>query len=264
MNLEEVKHKMEYLKMHYTPALLAELVDEASKNKIAPLNFLENILRLEIEQREESRIATSLKVSGLPKGMHLDNFDYLFQTAIEKARIDFLASGEYIRQRENVLFFSPPGVGKTHLAAGLAVRAIELGYSVMYYTVEELLQQLKKRLDIPVVKQRGKSYIKNALVVVDELGYQVLDRQETHLFFQFISARYMKGSIIITSNRSVKDWVDIFAGDEMATTAILDSLFHKAHIFNIDGRSYRLRNFERLIKEEKREKKQKNENNIKR
>ena len=92
-------------------------------------------------------------------------------------------------------------------------------------------------------KQRGRAYVKNALVVVDEPGYQALDRTETHLFFQFVSARYMKGSTIITSNRSVRDWVHIFAQDEMATTAILDRLFHKSHIFNIDGRSYRLRNF---------------------
>jgi DNA replication protein DnaC len=83
--------------------------------------------------------------------------------------------------------------------------------------------------------------------VLDELGYQVLDRTETHLFFQFISARYMKGSIIITSNRSVRDWVHIFANDQMATTAILDRLFHKAHIFNIDGRSFRLKDFEMKI-----------------
>ena len=85
--------------------------------------------------------------------------------------------------------------------------------------------------------------MKNALVIVDELGYQALDRQETHLFFQFVSTRYLKGSTIITSNRSVKDWVHVFAGDQMATTAILDRLFHRAHLFNIDGKSYRLRDF---------------------
>ncbi len=117
-----------------------------------------------------------------------------------------------------------------------------------YYTVEELLLQLKRRSDIPVAKQRGRAYVKSALVVVDELGYQVLDRNETHLFFQFISARYMRASTMITSNRSVKDWVHIFAADEMATTAILDRLFHKAHIFNIDGRSYRLKNYNKFMK----------------
>jgi len=87
--------------------------------------------------------------------------------------------------------------------------------------VISLLQQLKRRADVPVAKQRGWAYVKTALVVVDELGYQSLDRTETHLFFQFVSARYMKGSTVITSNRSVNDWVQIFSQDEMATTAIL-------------------------------------------
>jgi DNA replication protein DnaC len=246
-NLEEIKRKMEYLKMQYAPSLLSEVLEEATKNKTKQIDFFETILRLEIEHREQSRIATSLRVSGLPKGMHLDNFDYLFQPAVERERIDYLATSDYIRRKENVLFFGPPGVGKTHLAVGLAVRAIELGFSVIYYTVEELLQQLKKRCDIPVSKQRRQSYVKNALVVLDELGYQVLDRQETHLFFQFVSARYMKGSILITSNRSVKEWVHIFADDDMATTAILDRLFHKAHLFNIDGKSYRLKDFDQIV-----------------
>lgn len=247
MSIQEIQHKMETLKMQHTSELIPELLSEATKQKTTAMDFFEKVLTLEVQAKEERRIATSLKVSGLPKGMHLDNFDYLFQPSIEKAQVELLASCDYIRSHENVLLFGPPGVGKTHLAVGLGVKAIELGCSVIYYTVEELLHQLKKRTDIPVVKQRGRAYVKNALVVVDELGYQSLDRVETHLFFQFVSARYMKGSTIITSNRSVKDWVHIFASDEMATTAILDRLFHKAHIFNIDGQSYRLKNFNKLF-----------------
>jgi len=100
-------------------------------------------IREKMEAREERRVAASLKVSGLPKGMHLDNFDFLFQPAVEKGRIETLATCDFIRRHENVLFFGPPGVGKTHMAVAFGVRAIELGYSVIYYTVEELLHQLK-------------------------------------------------------------------------------------------------------------------------
>jgi DNA replication protein DnaC len=250
MSLEAIQQQMTYLKFQYTPDRLGELVDTATKAGQSPLEFFEHLLTMEIEYREARRIATSLKVSGLPKGMQLDNFDYLFQPAVSRDRIETLALGAFIRQHENVLFFGPPGVGKTHLAVGLGVRAIELGYSVIYYTVEELLQQLKKRVEIPVTKQKRQAYVKNALVILDELGYQVLDRQETHLFFQLISARYLKGSLLLTSNRSVKDWAAIFAGDTLATTAILDRLFHKAHLFNIDGQSYRLRNFEHRLQDQ--------------
>ena len=249
MSIEAIAKKMEQLKMVHTPHLISEMIKDAVKDKKSHLEFFDRILTEEIHSREESRIAASMKVSGLPKGIQLDNFDFLFQPSIDKGKVELLSTCDFIRQRENVLFFGPPGVGKTHLAVGLGVKAIELGYSVIYYTTEELLFQLKKRSDIPVYKQRGRAYVKNALVILDELGYQALDRHETHLFFQFISARYMKGSTVITSNRSVKEWVDIFAGDHMATTAILDRLFHKASIFNIDGNSYRLKNFNKLIKE---------------
>lgn len=248
MSIENIQNKMEQLKMTHTAALISELLADASREKTNHLDFIEKVFDMEVEAREERRIAASLKISGLPKGLHLENFDFLFQPSVEKPRIDHLATCQYIRNHENILFFGPPGVGKTHLAVGLAVRAIHMGYSVIYYTVEELLQQLKKRADIPVIKQRGRAYVKNSLVVLDELGYQSLDRNETHLFFQFISARYMKGSTIITSNRSVKEWVNVFADDELATTAILDRLFHKANIFSIDGQSYRLKNFDQMIR----------------
>lgn len=244
MNYQKVIQKMEYLKFQHTPSILQELTDTAIKENQNPLAFFDTLLKMEIDFREERRIATSMKLSGLPKGMYLDTFDYMFQPAVEKHKIDFLSSCDFIRQKENILFFGPPGVGKTHLAAGLGVKAVEQGFSVIYYTVEELLSLLKRRSDIPLSRQRRQAYIKNALVVLDELGYQVMDRVETHLFFQFVNARYTKGSVIITSNRSVKDWVGIFANDQMATTAILDRLFHRSHIFNIDGNSYRLKDFQ--------------------
>lgn len=248
MKLAAIERNMEMLKLVHTRSCVAELLEEASREKHGPMEFFDKLLAMEVEAREERRIAASLKVSGLPRGMRLESFDFLFQPAVEKSRVDFLGSCDYIRRAENVLLFGPPGVGKSHLAVGLGVRAVEHGFSVIYYTVEELLQQLKRRADIPVAKQRGRAYVKSSLVVVDELGYQSLDRAETHLFFQFVSARYMKGSTIITSNRSVKDWVQIFAGDEMAATAVLDRLFHKAHIFNIDGHSYRLKDFNQTMK----------------
>jgi DNA replication protein DnaC len=109
MSLEPIKKKMEYLKLSYTQGILSELLENAVKEKSAPLDFFDKVMSLEIENREERRIATSLKISGLPKGMHLDNFDYMFQPAVEKEKIDFIANCEFIRQHENVLFFGPPG-----------------------------------------------------------------------------------------------------------------------------------------------------------
>jgi DNA replication protein DnaC len=249
MSVSELADRLGALNLSEAARCLPELVDDATRSGTSAVEFLDRLLMLEYQAREERRLAMSLKLSGLPKGMRLETFDYLFQPSVEKQRIDALASCQFIKNRENVLFFGQPGVGKTHLAVSLGVRAIELGFSTIHYTVEELLAHLKKRSDIPLSSQRRQPYIKNALVVLDELGYQCLDRNETHLLFQFIAARYLKGSLIITSNRSVKDWVDIFSGDQMATTAILDRLLHRAHIFMIDGRSYRLKDYATFLKE---------------
>ena len=149
MSLKTIQQKMELLKLHHTLPLISQLHTEAAKEKASALDFFEKVLTLETEAREESRIAINLKLSGLPKGMRLENFDFLFQPAVQKERIENLSTCEFIRRHENALFFGPPGVGKTHLAAALGVKAIELGYSVSYYTVEELLLQLKRRLLLP-------------------------------------------------------------------------------------------------------------------
>lgn len=244
MTLETIQNAMDYLKLHHVKDRLPELIDVAVKQKETHLTFLNRLVQTEMNFREERRVDTSLRLSGLPKGMTLDSFDYLFQPSVDRSRMEFLGTGEFIRRKENVLFFGPPGVGKTHLAAALGIRAIEMGYSTIYYTAEELLADMKKKADIPVSRHRRKGYVKNALIIIDELGYQTLDRQETHLFFQLISHRYQKHSTIITSNRSVREWVSVFDSDHVATGAILDRLMHNAHIFSIDGKSYRMKDVE--------------------
>ena len=121
------------------------------------------------------------------------------------------------------------------------------GFSVTHFVLDDLMHALRADAAIPPARLKAKRYLSSALLVVDEVGFRPLDRHEANLFFRLVSARYEKGSIVLTSNKNVRDWPEIFAGDEILTTAILDRLLHHVHLVHIDGRSYRLRELDRLL-----------------
>ncbi|MGH8543560.1 MAG: IS21-like element helper ATPase IstB, partial [Gammaproteobacteria bacterium] len=209
---------------------LPELVETAARDETTPIRFLEQVLEREIECKTERRVATSLKLSGLPVGKTLESFDWAFQPRVDRSTLEALATCAYLRQRDNVLFLGPPGVGKSHLATALGVKAIKNGFSVTHCLLDDLMHALKQDAAVPPARLRAKRYLNNALLIVDEVGFRPLDRHEANLFFRLVSARYEKGSIILTTNKHVQDWPEIFAGDEILTTAILDRLLHHLHI----------------------------------
>jgi len=147
------------------------------------------------------------------------------------------------------LLLGPPGVGKSHLATGFGVKAAENGFAVVFMNADDLIEILRKDEAIDNRKLRRRRYMNASLLIIDELGFQALDRHSAHLLFRVISQRYERGSIIITSNKGIRDWPDIFAGDDVLATAILDRLLHHCHVVQIDGRSYRLKHIELSLNE---------------
>jgi DNA replication protein DnaC len=248
VDLDTTRSSLEQLGLSYVAEGLDGLLADAVKDNLAAHRFLDKLLSVEHSRREERRIRTSLKLSGLPTGMTFGNFDWGFQPGIDKNRVETLATCAWIREHETCLISGPPGIGKTHLAVSLGVKAVENGFSVAFYRLEDLLHAMKADADVPPRRLRGKKYLKVSLLVVDEVGFQPMTRQEASLFFRLVSYRYQRGSTLITTNKSVKDWPEIFAGDEVMAAALLDRLLHRCHVMNIRGRSYRLRDLEKLLK----------------
>ena len=170
---------------------------------------------------------------------------------MERSRIDTLATSAWVRQSQTLLIQGPPGVGKTHLAVGLGVKAVEQGFSAQFYRFDELLTALKADAHVPPTRLRRKKYLSTALLIIDEMGFEPMDREEASLFFRLVTYRYGRGSILITTNKSVRDWTELLAGDEVLTAAILDRLLHNAHVINIKRRSYRLRDLDHALGEQR-------------
>lgn len=141
----------------------------------------------------------------------------------------------------------PPGVGKSHLGTALGVKAIKNGFSVAHFVLDDLMHVLKADAATPPARLRARRYVNAALLIIDEIGFRPLDRVEANLFFRLVSMRYERGSLLLTSNKHVRDWPEIFAGDEILTTAILDRLLHHVAVVHIDGQSYRLRELGALL-----------------
>ena len=218
---------------------LPETLERAEKEGHSYLHLLDTLFEEEVAGKEQRRIDAALRSSGLPYVKSLDEFDFSFQPQLDRRSVLNLFDLTFLTRHENVFFLGPPGVGKTHLAIALTVKAAQAGYTIHCTTMAELIAKLQADAG-NAARGRMRKYFGAAVVMVDEVGYTPITSEECHLFYQFVASRYERASTIITSNKAFSDWAELFH-DPVLVTAVLDRLLHHSTVINIKGHSYRLR-----------------------
>jgi DNA replication protein DnaC len=237
---ERILAALKRLQLTHLRETLNAALSEAAKQEWTYLEFLDQILRREVDAKQGKRIRMGMQIAHFPCVRTIEGFDFAFQPSADERLIRELSTGNFITHGENILIFGPPGVGKSHLAIGLGRKIVEQGHTVRFTTATALLAVLGKAETEGVLADKLIEYCKPRLLIIDELGYLPFERRAAHLFFQLVNRRYEKGSLLVTTNQRVSEWGIVF-GDEVLATAILDRLLHHSHTFLITGESYRLR-----------------------
>lgn len=238
--IERIQTALTGLGLKAVEARIESLLEQASKKETSYAEFLDELLSCEVDARRTRYLRARLQLAHLPFVKTFDQFDFSFQPSIDERQIRELRSLRFVHEASNVVFLGPPGVGKTHLSVALAEAAIQAGFGAYFMTAHDLVHDLGRAYREGRLDRRMRVYLAPRVLIIDEMGYLPLDELGATIFFQLVSARYERGSIILTSNKSFGDWGSIF-GDPIIATAILDRLLHHSTTINIRGESYRLK-----------------------
>ena len=247
--IEQIKGDLDYLKLVRTAEVFAELAEDATARGADHLEFLANVLSAEVDATRARRLSARLRFAHFPFRKTLEEFDFDFQPSIDPKVISDLAELDFVRDGHPVLLLGRPGCGKSHLGVALGIKAVEAGYRGYFSGATDMTKALVSAWAEGTFSQKIRTYTSPSILVIDDVGITPFDRTEANAFFQVVNRRYeLRSATIVTTNRGLPAWAELFGGDSVVAAAILDRLLDRATVINIKGPSWRLREHEALTK----------------
>lgn len=236
--MDSIKNNALYLRLPYIKNNYKEIIKEAEMNELSISEFLTDLLQNEADTRFKNGVSRKLRLAKFPHKLYLEDYKLDNYDAGQRKLIKEIMTLDFISNKENIILFGNPGVGKTHLATGLGIKTCLQNKNVLFISVPNLMIEIKEQMTLNQLHRFKKRFEKYDLVILDEMGYISFDKDVSEVLFNLLSNRIQKASTIITTNLTFDRWEEIFK-DPILTTAIIDRLAYKAHIIDLSGESYR-------------------------